>query len=592
MSKEKYDFSGWATRCGVKCSDGRTIMPDAFKHMDGKRVPLVWMHGHGTPFDVVGHADLESRDGSVYAYGSINETEAGKTARELIKHGDICGLSIYANKLKQTGPNVVHGDIREVSLVLAGANPEAYIDQVMAHGEESEDCAVIYLGDYSGLELSHFEDEKEETAPDKKQETDPDDETVQDVIDTMNEKQQTVLYALLGMAREDNGAKDETDDPEGDNVKHNVFDADTDTENTLSHDAMHTIITDTKRFGSMKESFLAHANDYGITDIEYLFPEAKTLNAPYEYIKRETDWVPKVLGSVHRSAMARIKSVYANITEDEARAKGYIKGKLKKEEVFKLLKRSTEPKTVYKKQKIDRDDIIDIPDFDVISALKTEMRMMLDEEIARAILIGDGRSDIDEDKISEDHIRPVWKESDFYTIKAAITPAEGATEDDIARAFIRTSIKTRKHYKGSGNPVLFTTEDVITACLLLEDGFGHALYESVDKLKTKLRVSDIVSVPVMEGATRKVGDTTHTLLGLFVSLSDYNVGADKGGAVSMFQDFDIDYNQEKILIETRCSGAMVKPFGAYAVELVGDLSDYIDDDFDMGAAISSFASAA
>ena len=578
---EKYDFSGWATKSNIQCSDGRTILKDAFKSDDGQTVPLVWNHQHNEVNNVLGHALLENRDEGVYAYCTFNDTDSGRSAKLLFEHGDISALSIYANQLKQQGSNVLHGAIREVSLVLAGANPGAFIDSVISHGEESNEEAIIYTGE--DLKLFHSEDEEaskvenvaeeseesiahaegesnsEGKSEDKKDESE---ETVADVFNTLTEKQKTVVYALIGQALEG----DDEEDTEGgnENMKHNVFENEEKNEQVLSHDAMNTIINDAKRYGSLKESFLAHAADYGIDQIDYLFPEAKSLNNPPEFIKRDTSWVNKVMGSIHHTPFSRIKSMFANLTEDEARAKGYIKGKLKKEEVFSLLKRTTTPTTIYKKQKLDRDDVVDITDFDVVAWLKSEMRMMLDEEIARAILVGDGRLSSSDDKINEQNIRPIVSDADLYTIKTQVSVASGATDDAKAKAFIRAAVKARKDYKGSGNPTLFTTEDVLTDCLLLEDNMGRIIYDTMDKLKSALRVSDIVTVPVMEGVT---GANGGALLGIIVNLNDYNVGADKGGAINMFDDFDIDYNQQKYLIETRCSGALIKPYSAIALEL-------------------------
>lgn len=569
-----YDFTGWATRNNLKCSDGRTIMKDAFKDNDGQTVPLVWNHQHNDASNVLGHALLENRNEGVYAYCTLNDTEAGKTAKTLIQHGDVSALSIYANKLKQQGGNVLHGAIREVSLVLAGANPGAFIDSIIQHGEASDEEAIIYTGE--DLELNHSDDNSDSSddivhADDNKEENEmADDKTVKDVVDSMSEEQKTVLYALVGQALEHAGAGNDSE--EDNNMKHNVFENDEMNENeTLSHDAMETIVNDAKRYGSMKESFLAHAEDYGITNLEWLFPEAKSLNNPPEFIKRDTTWVSKLMNGTKHTPFSRIKSMFANITEDEARAKGYMKGKLKKEEVFSLLKRTTTPTTIYKKQKMDRDDVIDITDFDVIAWLKGEMRMMLDEEIARAVLIGDGRLTSDDDKINEQNIRPIWTDEELYTIQVVLDGITASnTADERAVAFIRSAIKARKDYKGSGNPTLFTTEDLLTDLLLLEDKMGRPLYESVDKLATKLRVKEIVTVPVMEGLQRD-GKGTYSgkklnLMGIIVNPADYNIGADKGGAVNMFDDFDIDYNQQKYLIETRCSGALVKPYSAIAIE--------------------------
>ena len=590
----KWDFTGWATKANLKCSDGRTIMKDAFKDNDGQTVPLVWNHNHNSVNDVLGHALLENRPEGVFAYCTFNDSESGQTAKLLVNHGDVVSLSICANQLVEKMGSVFHGCIREVSLVLAGANPGASIQSVIKHGEESDDEAVIYTGE--GIELCHSDEFEEVNAKEsseelkhadeeeKKPESSEEDKSVKQIYEEMTEEQKTVVQYLVGAALD---AEDKSDDDEkeekkeekdeggNDSMKHNVFENEDRQEGAvLTHSQLETIINDGKRYGSMKESFLAHAEDYGIQQIDWLFPEAKTLNNPPEFIKRDTSWVSKVMGATHKTPFSRIKSVFADITEDEARAKGYIKGKLKKEEVFSLLKRTTTPTTIYKKQKMDRDDVIDITDFDVVSWLKAEMRMMLDEEIARAILIGDGRLASDDDKINEQNIRPVWTDADLYTVKALIDTTGATTADQKAKAFIRTAIKSRKNYKGSGNPVLFTTEDVLTDCLLIEDANGRIIYDSVAKLATTLRVREIVTVPVMENLTRDVAGTgteasktfTHTLWGIIVNLADYNVGADKGGAINMFDDFDIDYNQQKYLIETRCSGALIKPYSAITLE--------------------------
>lgn len=578
---ETYDFSGWATRNNLKCSDGRVIMRDAFKNDDGKKRPLVWMHQHNDPTNVLGHAILENREEGVYAYCTFNDTEQGRNAKQLVEHGDVTALSIFANQLQQKGPNVVHGAIREVSLVLAGANPGAYIESVIKHDDGDDEEGVIYTGeeivlyheDQDDNSMSHADEggEAKKTETKTESEKDSDEETVADVFNTLTEKQKTVVYAMIGQALEDSGSaeseddnKDDTSKEDDEEMKHNVFDQ-TDTqkqENTLSHDAMQTIINDAKRFGSMKESVLQHADTYGIQQIDWLFPDAKNQNMPPEFIKRDTTWVQKVMSGVHHTPFSRIKSMFADITEDDARAKGYMKGKLKKEEVFSLLKRTTSPTTVYKKQKMDRDDIIDITDFDVVSWLKSEMRMMLDEELARAYLIGDGRLASSDDKINEQNIRPIMKDDELFTIQAEVAVSSSATADDVAKTFIRTAIKTRKDYKGSGNPLLFTTEDMLTDLLLLEDAIGHTLYDEAS-LARKLRVREIITVPVMEGVKGKNGGD---LLGIIVNLQDYNVGADKGGAINMFDDFDIDYNQQKYLIETRCSGALTKPYSAIVLE--------------------------
>ena len=578
---ETYDFSGWATRNDLKCADGRTIRRDAFKHNDGDVVPLVWNHQHDDPFNCLGQATLENKPEGVYAYCSFNNSESGKQARELVMHGDVKALSIYANHLsqnKRTG-DVFHGDIKEVSLVLAGANPGALIEDIIQHSDDDdgEEQAIIYAGGAFDLEIRHSDIPKEEPMnPDEKLiHADPEpaeendtEETIGDILSTLNEKQMNAVYAIVGQALEDGGATDDEYDEEGDTeVKHNIFDNDTaDQSNILQHADMEAILADGKRYGSLRESALAH----GIDGIDTLFPEPKNLNTPPDWITRKMDWVSKVMSGVHHTPFSRIKSMYADLTADEARAKGYIKGKLKKEQVFTLLKRTTTPTTIYKKQKLDRDDVIDITDFDVVAWLKTEMRFMLDEEIARAILVGDGRDGSSDDKINEMNIRPIWTDSDLYTIKATVTKKANATEDDMAKAFIRTAIKSRKDYRGSGEPVLFTTEDMITNCLLLEDTTGRVIYDSIDKLRTVLRVREIIAVPVMEGLTRTDADDSkvHSLMGIIVNLNDYNVGADKGGAVNMFDDFDIDYNAQKYLIETRCSGAMIKPYAAIAIESV------------------------
>lgn len=571
----KYDFSGWATKNNLKCSDGRTIMKDAFKENDGQVVPLVWNHQHNDVFNVLGHALLKNKDEGTYAYCSFNGTESGQQAKALVDSGDVVSLSIYANQLKERNGQVFHGNIKEVSLVLAGANPGAVITNVIKHGEDVEDEAFIVTGE--NIELFHSDDKKD----DEGAKDDPDSgKTVKDVFDSMTEEQKTVVYYVIGQAlnndsdnedRDDNDDNDQKEDKE--DMKHNIFDRDDadKMEGVIMHsdgtpvtvEEVSTIFADAKRYGSLKDSVLQH----GIEDIEYLFPDAKNVTQTPQFIKRDTGWVSEVMGAVHHTPFSRIKSLFADITEDDARAKGYIKGKLKKEEFFSLIKRTTTPTTVYKKQKLDRDDVIDITDFDVVSWIKSEMRGMLDEEIARAVLVGDGRISSSDDKINETNIRPIWKDEDLYTIKARFTVSDSATDDDKAQAFIRAAIKARKEYKGSGNPVLYTTEDVLTDCLLLTDKMGRDLYDSVEKLAKKLRVSKIVTVPVMEGLTNKVSAETYALYGIIANLSDYNIGADKGGAINMFDDFDIDYNAQKYLIETRCSGALIKPYSAIAIEL-------------------------
>lgn len=559
------DFSGWATRNDLMCADGRIIRKDAFKCNDGQKVPLVWNHQHKDPFNVLGHAVLENRSEGVYAYGFFNNSESGQAAREAVEHGDICALSIFADQLDQRGSDVLHGVIREVSLVHAGANPGAFIESVIKHGETCDGECILYTDEC--ISLAHSEDgAKEDGAKKEKKE---DNRTVADVFDTLTEDQKTVVYAIIGQVFENNkaGADTKNDSEEEDKkMQHNVFDPETQENNTktLSHDAIQTIISDAKRCGSMKASVLEHSAEYGIDQIDYLFPEAKSLNNTPEFIKRDTGWVGKVMGKVHHTPFSRIKSVFANITEDEARAKGYFKGNLKKEEVFSLLKRTTSATTVYKKQKMDRDDKEEITGFDVIAWLKSEMRMMLDEELARSYLIGDGRLASSDDKINESNIRPIYKDDDLYTIKRKVPVAKGADEDAKAKAFIKQVIRARKDYKGSGNPDLYTTEDMLTSMLLLTDTTGRDLYTDESQLAKKLRVNEIITVPVMEGIK---GVNGGDLMGIVCNLSDYNVGADKGGAINMFEDFDIDYNQEKFLIETRCSGALTKPYSAIALEL-------------------------
>lgn len=594
---EKYDFHGWATRNDLRCSDGRIIRRDAFKHCDGKIVPLVWNHRHDDPTNVLGHALLENREDGVYAYCAFNDSEAGKAARLLVEHGDISALSIFANGLKQDGSNVLHGDIKEVSLVLAGANPGASIANVIRHGETVEDEADIYTGEdfIVGMEEDKKNIEHSDSDMKEKKEVDSDDKTVADVLKTFTPDQQKVLYQLVtdALAAKDEAedeAQDETNEKKDENnknggnntMKHNVFDNSEQNENVLQHDDFQAIISDAKRYGSMREAFenyakdhdvdineLTHSADYGIENIGYLFSDDKAVTREPIMVSRNMDWVAKFTNSVRHTPFSRIKSLFANITEDDARAKGYIKGNVKKEEVFTLLKRSTTPTTVYKKQKIDRDDVIDIVDFDVVAWLKREMRVMLDEEIARAALVGDGRVSSSDDKIDPIHIRPIWTDDDFYTIKQTVSVAASDNESTIAKNFIKQCIKARKNYKGSGNPTLYTTEDMLTDMLLLEDTTGRVIYESTAKLATTLRVKEIVTVPVMENLTRTDDQSkVHTLLGIIVNPYDYTIGADKGGAVNMFDDFDIDYNQQKYLIETRCSGALTLPYSAIAVEKV------------------------
>lgn len=580
MPKPGYDFTAWATVYDTKCRDGRVISKEAFLGNDGIEVPIVYNHNHSDIKKVLGHAYLENHDYGMYMYGYLNRSEDGEAAKTALQHGDIRHVSIFANDLQEAQNVVQHGNIREVSLVLAGANPGALIDFVISHGAFDDTQAEIYTDEE--IELCHAatSDEKEKEKPMPQEETKEtkdtkesgQDKTVKDVIDSMNEDQKNVLYMLVGEAMKDKG-KDQTTENEGGekDMSHNIFAGDTyeEQDDVMIHDGLRTIISDARRAGSMKESFLQHAAEYGIDHIDYLFPEHKSLNTPPEFIKRETDWVQKVMGAVHKTPFSRIKSQFADITADEARARGYMKGKRKKEEVFTLLKRTTEPTTIYKKQKIDRDDSIDITDFDVVAWIKSEMRIMLDEEIARAILFGDGRLADSDDKIDESKIRPIAKDDDLFTIKYQVKYSAGATEAAKANQFIDDCVRARKTYKGSGQPTLFTTEDMLTECLLLKDEMGHRLYKTEAELATAMRVKEIITLEIMEQNNEKiVAEGGNPMAGLIVNLSDYNVGADKGGAINMFDDFDIDYNQMKYLIETRCSGALVKPFSAIRLDLV------------------------
>jgi hypothetical protein len=572
--KNKYDFSGYATKNGLKCSDGRTILKDAFKHQDAQVVPLVWQHLHNEPSNVLGHAILENRSDGVYTYGKFNDTEAGKNAKELVVHGDIKFLSIYANELKQKGKDVLHGMIREVSLVLAGANPGALIDNVnIVHGDgtstEVDDEAVIY----TGLELTHGGEFK----PDEKDNSDKNalehdkDKTVQDVFNTLNEEQKNVVYALIAHAiaeGEEYVEHSNFSNKGGSTVKKNVFDKEDKQEDkkTLSHSQIQAIFADAQKCGSFKEAFLAHVATYGIENIDYLFPDAKTVTPSPELIKRDTEWVAGVISGTKHTPFSRIKSLAADLTADAARAKGYVKGSLKKEEVISLLKRITTPTTVYKKQKLDRDDIIDITDLDVVAWLKAEMRLMLDEELARAILVGDGRDAEDDDKINETNIRPIYTDDDLYAHHVIL-------ESDLdAEEIIDAILLARKNYKGSGSPALYTDTDTLMDMLLVKDTLGHRIYKTTTELAAALSVSKIIEVPVMEDLTRTITideeETTVALKGIIVNLSDYVMGADKGGAISMFDDFDIDYNQYKYLIETRCSGALIRPKSALVIEQI------------------------
>lgn len=558
--EHNYDFSGYATKVGKKCSDGRTILKDAFAHDDGIIVPLVWQHGHDDVENILGHALLKNREDGVYTYCSLNGSAKAQAAKEAIGHKDIRSLSIFANQLVEKAKQVVHGKIREVSLVISGANPEALIDNIaFAHGDGnyvvSDEAAVIYAYEEIDIKSAKHAASEEE-------------ETVADVFNSMTEKQKTVVYALIGeaiaqvddeeikqsaIAQEEKGEKD---------MKQNLFSQDPKNQPVLSHSDLKAIVDIAKKSnGSLKEAFLAHAGTYGIDNIDYLFPDATAVNPIPGFLGRRTEWVEQVFGKAHHSMFSRIKSLTADITGDEARARGYVKGNEKVDEVFALLKRTTLPQTIYKKQKLDRDDIIDIKDFDVVSWLKWEMRFMLDEEIARAMLVGDGRSPASDDKIVATNIRPIYTDDALYSIKVAIE--EAATTFDI----IDKIVLARKDYRGSGNPTFFTTPDVLGDMLLLKDTTKRRIYNNVTDLASALRVSSIVEVPVMEGLVRDYDDDNEaTLLGIVVNMQDYYVGADKGGAVSMFEDFDIDYNQQKYLIETRCSGALVQPKSAIVFE--------------------------
>ena len=594
----KCDFSGWATKANVLCSDGRVIQQDAFKDQDGCKVPIVWGHTHNDPSMVLGYGILKNYPEGVRVDGYLNNSPKANDARESLRHGDYQSLSIYANKLVQEGNVVVHGLIREVSLVLAGANPGAYIDSIMQHSFVEDDESIICTDE--PIEFYHEEPEETEEPEDimtKENEEEAvqmadeaKEKTVKDVFDTLNEEQKNVVYALIGAALEER-ENDEKDEEDAD-MKHNAFDQETQPEeNVLAHSDMEKIIKGAKREGSMRASaeaagfseiYLQHDgetpkygvdNPYGIMGIaadansygvSALFPDARNYTTTPQWISRNMEWVAKFLNAASHSPFSRVKTMFADITEDEARARGYIKGNLKKEEVFSLLKRVTEPTTVYKKQKMDRDDVIDIVDFDVIAWIKAEMRVMLNEEIARAAMIGDGRTAGTDDKIDETHIRPIWTDADFYSIKTSVT--YDADPDVLAKNTIRAAVKARKDYKGSGNPTLFTTEDVLTDMLLMEDTMGRVIYDTQEKLCNALRVKEIVTVELMENKTRVVSGHTKTLLGIIVNPRDYNFGADKGGQVALFDDFDIDYNQQKYLIETRLSGALVKPKSAIVLE--------------------------
>lgn len=617
----KYDFCGYVTKNDVRCADGRTIRHNAFLDNDGQFVPLVWQHQHDSPDNVIGKIYLENRDDGVYGYGSFNKTPKALNAKELVRHGDITSMSIYANRLQQQGGDVIHGLIREVSLVIAGANPFAVIDNpVIAHsGDYDYNEAVIRFGTDNSRIVNEngnlkFEDEEiyhsDEDSEEEEEMAKESGKTVQEIYDSMTPEQQQVCAFMIGMALQDAGVVDDEEedleyedydevDPDEDeyedydeeeiaqgdiggyDMKHNIFDEVYEEEGGVLSHAEEEAIFDEAIGGetSLRSTVLSH----GIENIDYLMPDAKAVSDGLEWYKREDAWVAKVMQGVHRTPFSRIKSLYANLTENDARAKGWLGARkqtatggphsggsatAKVEEFFSVLKRTTTPTTVYKKQALDKDDIDDITDFNIVGLLKTEMRMMLDEELARAFLIGDGRNASSDEKINEQNIRPIWTDDDTYTIKQAVTVTAAATEDEVAREFIKQAVKARKNYKGSGDPTLFCNEDILTDCLLIEDSTGRVIYDSITKLATALRVKEIVSVPVMNGQTRTGEGGTRTLLGIIVNLNDYNVGADKGGAVNMFDDFDIDFNKQKFLIETRCSGAMVRPYSAIALEKV------------------------
>lgn len=609
---QKFDFSGWATKNDIKCSDGRTIRRDAFKDQDGLVVPLVWNHMHNEPDNVLGHALLQNRPEGVYAYGKFNDTESGQNAKLLVNHGDIVSLSIYANHLKQNGGDVIHGSIREVSLVLAGANPGAQIDNIITHGESDEDSAVIaFIGRDFSDSFEHtleFEEDVEETKELKeseelehKEEKDTDikdgeteakeekegveemaeekEKTLKDVLDSLTDEQKRAVVILMEAAKD---AKVNKEDDEDEEMKHNVFDNETN-KNVLTHSDMDEIMKNAKRIGSLKdayegyvqENFLQHADDeeddpyanvdYGMEHINYLFPDAQLVGDRPQVVKREDSWVSKFLNGARHTPFSRVKSVYADLTEDDARAKGYIKGTQKKNEVFPLFKRVTTPTTVYKKQQLDRDDVLDLT-FDIVPWLKAEMRGMLNEELARAALLGDSRDPSSDEKISESNIRPIYKDTtnDVYAIKVAVDAKEDEEKD--AKAFIKAAIKARADFRGTGKPTLYCTTALMTNMLLLEDNMGRRLYATEAELATALRVAEIVEVPVMDAVSREEGGFTYELEGIIVNPKDYTFGADKGGEVSMFDDFDIDFNQQKYLIETRCSGALTTPKSALVIE--------------------------
>ena len=609
MNKD-YDFGGWATKNNIKCSDGRTILKDAFKQNDGQKVPLVWNHQHNDPSEVLGHALLENREEGVYAYCKFNNTESGQTAKSLVTNGDVDKLSIYANKLKTHMNNVMHGCIREVSLVLAGANPGAFIDTVISHGEdaEAEEEGIIYTDEHIET-IEHSDDESY-----KKGETDMEDEnkkvdeekkdennekTIQEVFETLNEEQKNAVYAIVGQALEHNDdsedeseddSKDESEDDsenkdndsednsennndEGEeDMKHNVFDNDKNNDEVLQHsEILASAIQDAKKYGSLKESVIEHAAINNITDIGKLFPDATALNKEPIMIEKDQTWVGKIINTIKHTPFSRVKVTMGKMTEPQARAKGYIKGNKKTNIQMAALNRIVTPTTVYIKNEIDRDDVIDITDFDVVAWQKREMRKELDKELALAALLGDGRDISDNDKINEQNIIPIIKDVDTFTIKYTITEGvdykqannSASNNDSFTKGIIRAAIRSRKEYKGSGSPTFFTTEDYLTDMLLIEDQNGRRIYESLAQLALALRVKEIVTIPEMEQEAYK------DIVGVIVNMADYTMGADKGGSVNMFDDFDIDYNQMKYLMETRCSGALTVPYSAIVLKKAG-----------------------
>ena len=586
---KNYDFGGWATRNNIKCSDGRTILKDAFKQNDGQKVPLVWNHQHNDPSEVLGHALLENRDEGVYAYCKFNNTESGQTAKSLVANGDVDKLSIYANRLKTHMNNVMHGCIREVSLVLAGANPGAFIDTVISHGEdaEAEEEGTIYTDEHIDI-IEHSDDENDKEGEadmedeNKKNDEENNEKTIQEVFETLNEEQKNAVYAIVGQAlqhsddSEDDSEDDDSDDDSENNndegeedMKHNVFDNDKNNDEVLQHsEILASAIQDAKKYGSLKESVIEHAAINNITDIGKLFPDATALNKEPIMIEKDQTWVGKIINTIKHTPFSRVKVTMGKMTEPQARAKGYIKGNKKTNIQMAALNRIVTPTTVYIKNEIDRDDVIDITDFDVVAWQKREMRKELDKELALAALLGDGRDISDNDKINEQNIIPIIKDVDTFTIKYTITEGvdykqannSASNNDSFTKGIIRAAIRSRKEYKGSGSPTFFTTEDYLTDMLLIEDQNGRRIYESLDQLALALRVKEIVTIPEMEQEAYK------DIVSVIVNMADYTMGADKGESVNMFDDFDIDYNQMKYLMETRCSGALTVPYSAIVLK--------------------------